>query len=176
MASSTPTADSDVWVGSVFGLKFGFHALQQRRVTAKRYLIFLIDSEDVVSKMYTMYVARRDDPHFRRRLSGDVCRAPQNGTPTHYQETLVVMDGWNSGTCVRSTMCVGVNVVCQLVNRGRTDECGLSKESNVHRLLLLIVDVVGRILVHGFCQIILLSIDIANCRKCYIKEMDIHII
>lgn len=36
MASSTPTADSDVWVGSVFGLKFGFHALQQRRVTVKK--------------------------------------------------------------------------------------------------------------------------------------------
>ena len=122
-----------------------------------------------------MYVARRDDPHFRRRLSGDVCRAPQNGTPTHYQETLVVMDGWNSGTCVRSTMCVGVNVVCQLVNRGRTDECW-SVERIKRSHTCVAVDVVGRILVHGFCQIILLSIDIANCRKCYIKEMDIHII
>lgn len=125
-----------------------------------------------------MYVARRDDPHFRRRLSGCNVRSdstkryslPRDGDDDGW------MDGWNAGTCVRSTMCVGVNVVCQLVNRGRTDECGLSKESNVHRLLLLIVDVVGRILVHGFCQIILLSIDIANCRKCYIKEMDIHII
>ena len=101
-----------------------------------------------------MYVARRDDPHFRRRLSGDVCRAPQNGTPTHYQETLVVMDGWNSGTCVRSTMCVGVNVVCQLVNRGRTDECGLSKESNVHTLVLLLMLLVGfwsTVFVKSFC-------------------------